>query len=798
MIRQAVALSVALLATAPAQAETIVARSGEHDGFSRLVMRLPDNAKWSLTRAGKTATLKIDRPGAVIDTSQVFNRIPRTRLQSLQQSGAGNPLRIQLGCDCEIKSYVQKDGYLVIDIRDGKAGQTYSTFSGVLPLGMPSGGSGYRFNLSPQQVQESAMELDLAAAFAGRSAAMGGFPQSVLPQPVEAPEPESQPEVILPGPLANLRQAEEPKQREITVPSVDLLLDMDETARAAAVNASEQRLLQQIGRATNQGLLDLVVTEASDENGSNFVSPLDTQDRPMNPLDHLSVTTAVDREMGMMPQLAPDADTPKHCSRSSELAVYNWGGETSFADQVGPLRAALFKEFDKVDLDTVLSLARTYLYFGFGAEARTMLDMLPAGDARGDKLSAMAVLMDGGQLSPTHPFAGQQSCDGDVAFWAALADGALKRNANTEAIQQTLARMPVHLRVHLGPEISTLFADSGDQHMASAALRSVDRTGVEDVPDINLAQAAIADMAGDTETVAEELKEELAERTENAPRALIDLIKLSYEERKALSPDLPELVASYELEIRDSELGAELRQAEVMALSLTGSFTEAFAALNDLPDQDGPIAYADAVAPVMTLLTERANDVTFLQYALIFAEEATAAEAVPVADVMARRLLDLGFAQQAQSLLMKMALEPKDEARRLMMAEAALGMDLPHRALVELMGLDGPAANKLRAQALWQNGEFGRAGEYLLAEQEVDAAARGFWHSENLEAITPGDDGQFSQVADVTAQLDAQVQGPEDMSPLAHARALVESSVGTRTQIEALLQGVAPVADGEE
>jgi len=133
-----------------------------------------------------------------------------------------------------------------------------------------------------------------------------------------------------------------------------------------------------------------------------------------------------------------------------------------------------------------------------------------------------------------------------------------------------------------------------------------------------------------------------------------------------------------------------------------------------------------------------------------------------------------------------------------MMAEAALGMDLPHRALVELMGLDGAEANKLRAQALWQNGEFGRAGEYLLAEQDVDAAARGFWHSENLEAITPDADGQFSQVADVTAQLDAQVQGPEDMTPLAHARALVESSVGTRTQIEALLQGVTPNAGADE
>ncbi|WP_177627841.1 hypothetical protein [Parasedimentitalea marina] len=798
MIRQAVALMAILIVAVPAQAETIVARSGEHDGFTRLVMRLPENANWSLSQAGKSATLQIDDPAAVFDTSQVFSRIPRTRVQSLQQSGTGNPLRIQLGCNCEIKSYVQKDGYLVIDVRDGKDEKPYTSTSGVLPLGTLPGGSEYRFNLSPQQVQKARMGLDLAAAFAGRTASAGNALQTALPQQVENPEPEAQPAVVLPVAGVNLSQTEDQNLSELVLPTVDLLLDMDETARAAAVNASEQRLLQQIGRATNQGLLDLVMTEVGEGSAPMMVSPLTTQDRPMNPLDHLAVTTAVDREMGLMPQQTQNNMAPNLCINPRELAVYNWGGEESFADQIGPLRSALFKEFDHVDLDNVLSLAKTYLYFGFGAEARTMLDMLPPGDTRVDKLSAMAVLLDGGHLPITHPFAGQQACDGDAAFWAALADGALKNNANAEAIQQTLARMPVHLRVHLGPEISTLFAKSGDQHMASASLRSVNRTGVEEVPDINLAQAAIADMAGDTDTVAEELKEELAERTENAPQALIDLIALSYKERKALSPDLPELVASYELEIRDSELGSDLRLAEVMALSLTGNFTEAFVALGQLSERDGPVAYATAVEPVLTLLTERADDVTFLQYGLIFAEEASATEAVPVADIMTRRLLDLGFSQQAQSMLMKMALEPKDETRRLMMAEAALGMDLPHRALVELMGLDGPEANKLRAQALWRNGEFGRAGEYFLAEEEVDAAARGFWHSEDLEAITSDEGGQFSQVAEVTAQLDEQAQEPEDMPPLAHARALVESSVGTRNRIEALLQGVTPMETDSE
>ena len=788
MIRKALAFVVTMMVAIPAQAETIVARSGEHDGFSRLVMRLPSNANWSLNQSGTTATLRIDDPAIVFDTTQVFNRIPRERLISLRQSGVGSPLRLQLGCDCELKSFVQKDGYLVIDIRDGKAGRTYRSTSGVLPLGTLAESSGYRFNLSPRQVQASRMELNLAAAVAQQATAAGGSLGAIQLEP--APKPEEHQAVVLPAPQPAVPQETTAEQQDVAESSVSLLLDLDETARAATVNASEHRLLQQIGRATNQGLLDLVMTEVSEGESSTLVAPLGTEDRPMNPLDHLSVTTAVDRDMGLMAQQRRNETVLAHCTRASDLAVYNWGNDAPFADQIGALRSSLYQEFDHVDRNTVMALVKTYLYFGFGAEARVMLDLLPEGTRHVDTYRTMSVLLDGGQVTTPHPFSGQQGCDSDSAFWAALADGSIKDNANTEMIQQTLARMPVHLRVHLGPEVSRLFSDLGDQHMASAALRSVDRTGVEEVPDINLAQAAIADLAGDSETMAEELKEELAERTENAPRALIDLIKLSFKERKALSPDLPDLVASYELESRDGELGADLRLAEVMALSLTGHFTEAFKSLTNLTERDGPIARVTAIEPVMTLLTERADDVTFLQYALIFAEQGTSKEATPVAEMITRRLLDLGFSEQAQSLMMKVALEPANETRRLMMAEAALGMEMPHRALVELMGLDSPEANVLRAKALWQNGEFSRASEYLLAEEDTDGAARGFWHSENLEAITPDENVQFSQVAEVTAQLDVRAQDPEEMTPLAHARALVESSVDTRDSIEALLRGV--------
>lgn len=806
MIWRALAIAAAALTAGSAPAQTIVTRSGEHSGFTRLVMRLPGEADWSLTQSGKSAIVNIDAPDAVFDTSGVFNRIPRTRLQSLAQNGPGQPLRLQLGCECTVTSYVQEDGYLVVDIRDGGLPDPqpqYSAAASVLPLTPAAPSSGYRFSFSQSAAADARLALELAAAVAGQAVpAQTLRPQDSGAAPdagsaAAADEEQAEEDVSLPldGGSSSLEQETVAEDAAPGIPETGMLLNMEETERAAVVKESERRLLQQIGRAANQGLLSVAADGLPGADETLGLDPLGRSDRPLNPLDHISVTSAIDRETGLMAALADGSDTPAHCLPDRDIAIHHWGSESPFADQLGPLRGALVREFDDVNPASVYALARNYLFFGFGAEARSILTILPEDERSSPDvalLEAMAMMMDGAALPVNHPFSGQQGCEGHSAFWGVLADGTVKKGANTDAIQQAFSKMPTHLRVHLGPRVSKMFAEAGEHHAAEAVLRAVDRTGVEEVPEINLAEAAIAELAGDTEKVAEELTSEVAERTGNAPAALIDLVALSVKERKALSPDVPDLIASYELENRDTELGAQLRQSQVASLALMGQFHDAFHELKGVTERDGPKARTIAIAPLMTLLSERADDVTFLQYSLVFAGQATSAEAAPVALPVARRLLDLGFAEQAEELLNRLSLEPENEARRLMMAEAALVQDKPHRALVELMGLEGSEANRMRAEALWRNGEYGRAGEYLLAEDEANAAARGFWHSEDLGAIEAMEveDAQFGAVASVTTQIGETASDPEGLPPLAYARALVESSEGTRGGISDLLNQV--------
>lgn len=822
MIWRAFATAAVLLTAGTVQAQTIVTRSGEHEGFTRLVMRLPDDTDWSLTQSGTSATVNIDAPDAVFDTSRVFNPISRARLQSLAQNGPGQPLRLQLGCDCTVTSYVQEDGFLVLDIRDGGLPEPkpqYTAASSILPLAPQPSQTGYRFNFSQSAAADARMALELAAALSGQvarakttqlqqetEASDAETGSAVAVKPAETAEKVTLPLDTRNSPPETETIAEEaaPELPETAtllnaapeLPETGILLKMEETKRAATVNESEQRLLQQIGRAANQGLLSVAANGIPSAASTDELDPLDGSDRPLNPLDHISVTSAIDRETRLRADLTDGSKEAAYCLQDRDVAVHLWGNEDPFADQLAPLRSALVQEFDDINPADVYALAQAYIYFGFGVEARAVLTILPSekqGSADVALLQAMAQLMDGAALPVNHPFSSQQGCEGDSAFWGVLADGAVRKSANTDAIQQTFSKLPAHLRVHLGPRISKMFAESGDPHIAEAMLRAVDRTGVEGVPEINLAEAAIAELAGDTEKVAEELTSEVAERTESAPVALIELVALSVKERKALSPDVPDLIASYELENRKTGLGAELRQAHVASLALMGEFHAAAQELKKLTESDGPQARAAALEPLMLLLAERADDVTFLQYSLVFSSQATSAEAAPVAAVLVRRLLDLGFAQQAQDLLAKLVLEPENETRRLLMAEAALELDKPHQALAELMGLEGSEANRMRAEALWRNGEYDQAGEYLLAENEANEAARGFWHSENLDAIEAmetEDSAQFETVASVTTQIGETAQNPEGLTPLAHARALVASSKGTRGGIADLLTQV--------
>lgn len=120
-----IALSIVIVMglICPLAAQTAIVRSGEHGSFTRLVVRLPHVADWQVTTGQRRLTLHIRSGIDGFDTSQVFKRIGKNRIQTFGNGPRNGILNIGLACNCQSRSFVVDDTMIVIDVSDRQAGE---------------------------------------------------------------------------------------------------------------------------------------------------------------------------------------------------------------------------------------------------------------------------------------------------------------------------------------------------------------------------------------------------------------------------------------------------------------------------------------------------------------------------------------------------------------------------------------------------------------------------------------------------------------------------------------------------
>lgn len=101
-----------------ALAGQIEVRAGEHGGFTRLVLHLPEAMRWSAQQVEAKVSVNVDNEDARFDLSRVFTRIGHERVASVRS--VGNQLEIELGCDCSISSHTNGERMVVIDVAEAK------------------------------------------------------------------------------------------------------------------------------------------------------------------------------------------------------------------------------------------------------------------------------------------------------------------------------------------------------------------------------------------------------------------------------------------------------------------------------------------------------------------------------------------------------------------------------------------------------------------------------------------------------------------------------------------------------
>ncbi|SPF81101.1 hypothetical protein [Pseudoprimorskyibacter insulae] len=94
----------------------IVVKSGLHENFARLVFYHDLSFDWSITLSDKILSVEFLEFDGEIDTSEVFKKIPMSRIQTV--ATMENKIVFGLGCACVESHFVLSPGILVLDISD--------------------------------------------------------------------------------------------------------------------------------------------------------------------------------------------------------------------------------------------------------------------------------------------------------------------------------------------------------------------------------------------------------------------------------------------------------------------------------------------------------------------------------------------------------------------------------------------------------------------------------------------------------------------------------------------------------
>jgi hypothetical protein len=519
------ALILLLAGLGSAQAQTARVASGEHDSFTRLVIELPAALDWTVGRLPLGygfATVTSDQPA--YDVSRVWDRIPRTRLQSLRVDPATGVLQLTLACDCHVFPFEYRPGMIVLDIKDGP----------------PPAGSSFEAAFS------TASTAEIALAGAADLKARDSY--DWLADRTEG-LPATPPDVALDLPTGSV--------------SLDPLRD---------------ELLAQISRGAADGIIDMELPGKPVEHESGEWGEL-----PWTTI-HLGEGSGVEvRPGGGDTTVASGAV----CIPDAELDLAAWGKDMPSADLLSEARSTLFGEFDRIEPDAAIRAVQIHLYLGFGAEARLYADLLQGSAPESLPFYvSMSHLVDG-ETDPDTPFATMQTCDGAAALWAALALEELAAEVNTDAVLRGFLALPPHLRRHLGGLLADKFLAVDEVEAARVIRNAIERTPDSEPAEIALLDAR-AELHGGDLPAAQAHAENAAMAGGDDAETLITLVEAHFRDGTPLDPEVALTLRTLLREASGRLDEPALQRALVLALALSGGIESAFEAAegSDLAARD--------------------------------------------------------------------------------------------------------------------------------------------------------------------------------------------------------------------
>lgn len=731
-------IAVFLFAMAiPALAQTGRVTSGEHDGFTRIVIDFGKPVDWQFGRSESGYELRQPDIQMGYDLNSAFALIGKSRLAALEAPPGTGRVAIGLACACHAIPFEFRPGIVVIDLKDGPPPKN-SIFEDYLSA--PA---------SP----------DVPTA-----------PEPPAPGPAEPVNDAAAATFDWTGDvLQNIRAGE--TQPQMPAPSVELRPETALLPPDPSLQPLRDTLMRQLAQGATQGVVEMA--DIPPDTG------LPTTDFPAAQIRIGEARNKVSDRLGSQDQTIGATGTT--CTQAERLDIASWGStESPATDQIAEVRRSLSGEFDRANPEGVEKAVKLYLYLGFGAEARQLAYAFDLAAEDGALWRAIGSLLD------DHPdqeqvFAGQAACEGPAALWSFLADDALVKGdpVNEGAIRLAFTALPLHLRELLGLRLAERFLAIGNENAARALSDSISRASSVAGHEAKLIEAELDLHRGDANKAEELAGEILQDPGQDRMQALIAQVKARVAQKRPLPADT---VVELEAFLRGTEGTAQetrLREILMLAQASSGDFAAAFLTLPEFPQQR---------TTLWNLLTTLATDDVFLTHSVLSTETAMPQIPDDIAIALARRLAELGLGAPA-----KRWLDTVESPDPLLVAEIALLTRDAPTALKNLSESDSDTGFAMRVQALEALGNYPLQADLIAKSGDLPAASVALAKAGDWQGLAKAETSLWQAAAAEIApvgQIPAENPDPQKTGALGQGHALVAAGERTRTSIAALLAAV--------
>ncbi len=703
-----------------AQQTSLTIRGGEHPSYSRLVFPTVNSLAWELRNLGREARLVIPGTDTNFVTERVFDRVPRTRLLGLEatQSGTTTVISLRLGCECEVVA--ELDGAnLILDIKD----QTPEVENSDLPTNdemvRPAPRPGTKDHKTTSNELPKEVPTDLA--------------ERLISQLNKAAE---QGIIELSDDAAEMAQAQEsaetqPLEDQNTPQVEDELLEPP-----IGLQAREQNLdgLEGFAEQVEESLAEAFSDSAlSDAVRITIPEELVVPNDPQRPVKNRSETPEQDQ-----------TNLADHCVPDEVLDIAYWADERKYSEQVSALQSQVFGEFDTPDPEAVLSLARFFIFFGLGTEAKSLLSDIELDKFQSELLYEIAHTVEGNPHIVGGKLDKAAGCPGAVSLWrtAALDKTEDQPVSNSDEIIDIFAEYPIQVRRIIGPRLVQSFLIRGQVNAANQIFSIVERAAGYHGAQHELMRADLTRRNGDTKS-AEELYWRLVyQNGEVSAKAATRLVASILDRRAQVPGNVIEVLETMAFELRGSEQGTELLlnaiKAKANSKNIRDALETTFAELNKTPDDSQ--TYFQALNKILEGLNT--ENVGALEFATLVFENLELLQSDEITDAnklnIAKGAVDIGLPNTALGLLGAIQ-NPENEGGADIMAQASLKVG----QLQSLVTLENRSGSQEVAVA--QARAFSRMGQHrqaiaALGNSLPEESETLNWRAGNWNEVASSDD----------------------------------------------------------